>query len=69
MSDKADDVGESGLSSQSQGFDNSAIPLNILVFDIIQQPAASADQHQQSSSGMVIFGMHFEVFRKIGNAV
>jgi hypothetical protein len=69
MSDMADGVVASKLPSQSQGFDNRPVALNILVFDIIQESAALADQHQQSSSGMVIFGMNLEVFRQIRNAV
>jgi hypothetical protein len=69
MSDMADGVVASGLPSQSQGFDNGPVALNILVFDIIQESAALADQHQQSSSGMVIFSVNLEVFRQIRNAV
>jgi hypothetical protein len=69
MSDTADGVVASGLPSQAQGFDNGPVALNILVFDIIQESAAPADQHQQPSSGMVIFGVNLEVFRQIGNTV
>lgn len=69
VSDVADTAGKFELSSQTEGFDNGAIPLNILVFDIIEQSPASADQHQKSSSGMVVFGVNLEMFRQIGYAV
>jgi len=43
------------LSFQTESIDNGPIAIDIFVFDIIQQPAASADKHQQSSAGVMIF--------------
>jgi hypothetical protein len=58
--------GQKRLSSQSQRFDDGAIPLHILVFNIIQQPAAFSNQHQKTSSGEMILAVHLEMVGQIG---
>jgi hypothetical protein len=43
------------LAFQAQGIDYGAIAIDVFVFDIIQQSAASANEHQKTPAGMVIF--------------
>ena len=44
---------------QPQGFNDGPVAVDVLVFDIIQQAATPADQHQKPSSGMVILLVNF----------
>jgi hypothetical protein len=57
------------LPFQTQGIDNGPVAVDIFEFDVIEQPAASANQHQQPSAGMMIFLVNLQMFGKVGNAV
>jgi hypothetical protein len=57
------------LPFQTQGFNNCPIPIDIFELHIVEQPAASSDQHQQSSAGMMILLVNFQMFGKIGDSV
>jgi hypothetical protein len=57
------------LPFQTQGFNNCPIPVDIFELHIVEQPAASSDQHQQSSAGMMILLVNFQMFGKIGDSV
>ena len=58
-----------GLSSQSQGLDDGSIALHIVVLDVVQEPSAPTDHHQQASSGVMVFFVYLEMFRQVRNAV
>jgi hypothetical protein len=57
---------DDALAPQAQSFDNRSISTDVLAFNIIQQPSATTHQHQQPSSGMVIFFMNLQMVGQIG---
>jgi hypothetical protein len=57
------------LPFESQGVDYCPVAIDVFEFYIVEQPASSADQHQQTPAGMMIFFVDFQMLGKIGNAV
>ena len=58
---------QKNLSSQAKGFDNRSVTLNIVAFNIIEQPATFTNEHQQSTTRVVIFLMHLQMLGQICN--
>jgi hypothetical protein len=56
------------LFSQSQSLDDRAIPLQILLLQIVQKPPALADEFQKAPAGMVVLFMLLEVVGQVRNA-
>jgi hypothetical protein len=57
------------LPFQTQGFNNCPVTVDIFELYIVEQSAASSDQHQQSSAGMMVLLMDLQMFGKIGDSV
>lgn len=49
------------LLAQAKAFDNLAIPIRVPTVQIIQQPAALIDHHDQTAPGCMIFYVGLEV--------
>jgi hypothetical protein len=58
-----------GLSFQPERFDDGTVAVDVFVFDIIEQSATPAHEHQQTSTGMVVLLVNLEVFGQIGYAM
>ena len=48
--------------------DQIGVALRVLRFEVIEQPAAAPDEHQQPAAGMVILCVRFEMFRQVVDA-
>ena len=57
------------LSSEAQGFDDGPVAFDVVVLNIVQEPAAPSDHHQEPSTGVVILFMGFQVFGQVCNPV
>jgi hypothetical protein len=62
-------VGACCLPFQTQGFNNCPVTVDIFELHIVEQSSAPSDQHQQSSAGMMILLVDFQMFGKIGDSV
>jgi hypothetical protein len=54
---------------QAKRLDNGSVAINVFEFDIVQEPAAPADEHQQSATGVMIFLVSLQMFRQVFNAI
>src|SRR5580765_2543734 len=52
-----------------QSFDQIGVSLGVFEFEVVEQPPALADEHQEAAAGMVILGVRFEVFGQIVDAL
>jgi hypothetical protein len=57
------------LSTQLQAADKLLIAALVFPLQIIQQPAAPANEHQQAAAGMEILRMRLQMLGKIGDAL
>src|SRR6185295_9031839 len=53
------------LLADVQSLDEIRIPLRVLAFEVVEQPPALADQHQQAAARMMIFCVGFEVLGEV----
>src|SRR5687767_10956846 len=61
--------GFQNLFSDVETLDQIRVSMCVFQLEVIEQPAALADQHQQAAAGMMILGVRFEVFRQIVDAL
>src|SRR5215471_17172645 len=45
--------------------DDSAVPLDVLGLEIVEQPAALPDQHHESAPRMMVLGVGLEMLRQV----
>lgn len=57
------------LSTQTQPFDQRAVALDVDVGDVLEQPATTADQQQQTAPGVVVVLVLLEVLGEVGDAL
>lgn len=57
------------LLAQAKTFDNLAIPIRVAAVQVVQQPAAAVDHHDQSASRSVILCVGFEVSGEVVDAL
>ena len=55
------------LLTDTERLDHGAIPVDVLGLEIVQEPTALADQHEQAATRMVILRVHLEVLGEIRN--
>jgi hypothetical protein len=57
------------LFSNVQPFDQIRVSLGVFELEVIEQPAALADEHQEAAAGMVILRVRFEMLGQIVDAL
>ena len=58
-----------GLLTQTQAFDNLAIPIRIATVQVIQQPTALVDHHDQPASRRMVLEVRLQMRRQVGDSV
>src|SRR5262249_1899101 len=53
------------LLSDVEALDQIRVARRVFHFEVIEQPATSADEHQQATTRMMIFGVRLEVFGEV----
>ena len=56
------------LPANSKMGDQIAIPLDVSVHDVIEQTATLADQHQESTTAVMVLLVDLQVFGEVSNA-
>jgi hypothetical protein len=54
---------------QAERFYNGPVAIDVFELDIVQEPAAPADEHQQSATGVMVFLVNLQVFRQVFDAI
>src|SRR5439155_14745148 len=49
--------------------DQVGVALRVLGLEVVEQPAAAPDEHQQAAAGVVILCVRFEMFRQVVDAL
>ena len=57
------------LFSKSKGLDYFPVPVDVFVFQVVQQPSSLSHEFEQSPSGMVIFSVDFEMLVQMIDAL
>ena len=57
------------LLTEAEGLDDSTVALNVVILQIVQKGAALGNQLRQSTGGTIIFTVHLQVLRQVGNTV
>jgi len=57
------------LLAEAELRDHTLVALGIVLFEVVEQPSALADQHEQAAARAVIFLVRFEVLRQLTNAL
>jgi len=55
--------------TQAVGGDDRAVPLDVVVLDVIEEVATTADQHQQAAPAVVVLLVLLEVFVEVVDAL
>jgi hypothetical protein len=58
-----------GLSTQAKRLYDSAVSLNVIFLDVVEQASAPPNQHEQPSAGMMVFLVNLQMLRQILNAM
>src|SRR5687768_6938200 len=61
--------GPSQSAAQAETLDERAVALDVGVTQVVEQPAALADQQQQTTTAVVVVLVHLEVFGEVADAV
>lgn len=56
------------LLSDAQRRNDGTIALDIRLFEIVEQASSLTDHHKQTSAGMMVFGVDFEVLGELLNS-
>src|ERR1700693_3029262 len=54
-----------GLAADAEALPNRAIAIDVLLGQVLQQPAAAADQQQQPAAAVVVMLVHLQVLRQV----
>src|SRR5262245_637877 len=57
------------LLADVQPLDQVRVALGVFGFEVVEQPAAPADEHQQPATRVVILGVRLEMFRQVIDAL
>src|ERR1700752_644465 len=57
------------LLTDVETLDQVGVPLRVFVFEVVEQPPALADQHQQSAARMMILGVGLEMLGQVVDAL
>ena len=57
------------LLAEAELRDHTLVALGIVLFEVVEQASALADQHKQAAARAVIFLVRFEVLRQLTNAL
>src|SRR5690349_10604334 len=57
--------GREGLAADAEALPDRAVPVDVLLGQVLQQPAAAADQQQQPAAAVVVVLVHLEVLRQV----
>ena len=57
------------LAPESQARDQRPIPLDVFLPQVIEQPPALADHHQQTTPGVMVLGVGLEMLRQLFDAL
>jgi hypothetical protein len=57
------------LAPQTKGFDDGTVALNIVAFNIIEQPSTLTHQHQKSPPGVVIFLVNLQMLGQVRDSM
>ena len=57
------------LFTQTKSCDKGTITLDILILQVAQETSSLTDQHQQTSAGMMIFLVYFQMLGELGDAL
>jgi hypothetical protein len=52
-----------GLSAQPESLNDGAVSFNVIILDVVEQASASPNQHEQSSAGMMVLFVNFQMLR------
>jgi hypothetical protein len=57
--------GRGELLTDAEAFDQSAIAIEVLLLDVVEQTPSAANQLEESSSAVVVLGVALEVFSEL----
>ena len=57
------------LAAQAVGGDDRAVPLHVVVLDVVEQVAATTDQHQQATPAVVVLLVHLQMLIEVVDAL
>src|SRR5208337_5617171 len=57
--------GPGGLAANAEALPDRAIAIDVLLGQVLQQPAAAADQQQQPAAAVVVMLMHLKVLGQV----
>src|SRR5262245_40606724 len=57
------------LLADAEGLDHAAIPLQVVPADVVEEPTAAADEHQEAAPGVVVLRVRLEVLGQVVDAL
>ena len=57
------------LLTKTEGLDDSTVALDVVILQVVQKGATLGNQLRQSTGGTIIFTVHLQVLRQVGNTV
>src|SRR5205823_7498592 len=57
--------GPGWLAADAEALPDGAVPVDVLLGQVLEQPAAAADQQQQPAAAVVVMLVHLEVLRQV----
>lgn len=62
-------VPDDGLLTESEALDDGTVALDIILLKVVKKSTTLGNQLSKSSRGTIIFTVHLEVLRQMGNTV
>ena len=57
------------LLAEAEGLDDGAVTLNVDILEVVQKGATLGDQLGQGAGSTIIFAVHLQMLRQVGNTV